>query len=266
MGPWCHACGQAAEDYHRHAFHLIGEAIEGLFHADGRFWRTLPRLVIDPAGLTRAYLAGRRASQIAPMRLVLVTLLIVFLAGGADRALRIDMPAASPADKAELQKLQNDIKLDWGGMPPQWNKASTEWLRTHVGRALNDPQALVDAMHERAHDFAFLMLPISAFILALVFIGRRGFVLFDHFIFSMHSLSFQGLLISVILVSKGYLPGVKLLLLACPVHLFVHMRGVYLTGIWGTLVRMAVLFCVSLVAFGLLLAALVVVGLMGLRA
>jgi hypothetical protein len=110
------------------------------------------------------------------------------------------------------------------------------------------------------------MLPISAFLLALIFVFRPGFVLFDHFIFSMHSLSFQGLLLSLFLVTDHVVPGAGFLVWASPLHLFVHMRGVYGTGTWGTLVRMAVLFCLTAVAFSLLLAALVIVGLQALRA
>jgi hypothetical protein len=44
------------------------------------------------------------------------------------------------------------------------------------------------------------------------------------------------------------------------------MRGVYGTGVFGTLVRMAVLFVASGIAFALLLAGLLLVGLQGLRA
>ena len=85
-------------------------------------------------------------------------------------------------------------------------------------------------------------------------------MLFDHLIFSMHSLAFQGALISLaVLADTGWL------LWAAPVHLFAHLRGVYRTGVAGTLLRMAVLFVASAVAFALLLLGLVVVGLQGLR-
>jgi len=244
----------------------VFEAIEGLFHADGRFLRTLPRLLRDPAGLTRDYLAGKRASQIPPMRLVLVTLLIVFLAGGwAGRSSNADITfTPSDADKAELKKA--DIGLHMEGMPTILNADVTQWLRVHVTRAINNPERLLEAMHEKAHDFAFLMLPISACLLAIIFMFRRGVVLFDHFVFSMHSLSFQGLLLSLFLVTDGVVPGAGFLVWASPLHLFVHMKGVYGTGTWGTLFRMAMLFCLTAVAFSLLLAALVIVGLQGLRA
>ena len=44
-----------------------------------------------------------------------------------------------------------------------------------------------------------------------------------------------------------------------PVHLFVHMRGTYRIGVFGTLARMVVLFAGSLIAYALLMAGLVLV-------
>ncbi len=95
--------------------------------------------------------------------------------------------------------------------------------------------------------------------------GRR-FVLFDHMIFSMHSLAFQGLLLVIAMLSGA--AGLQLtgwLLLLSPVHLFFHLRGVYGLGKIGTLGRMLLLFIGTTAGFGLLMAALVVVGLAALR-
>ena len=268
VGQWCHTCGQAPHDFHRSAWALAGEAFESFFHADSRLWRTLWRLLRNPARLTRDYLAGKRAPQIPPLRLFLSVLLIVFLAGGwATRGVSLDRLTKAPPD-VQKELADNRLELEAAeasqttiGLPPAWSGAIKHWLRTHASLALARPGDLVAAMWDRAENFAFLMLPISALLLAVIFAFRRGFVLFDHLIFSMHSLSFQGLLISLtVLTSQDWL------LYAAPVHLFAHMRGVYGTSVPGTLVRMAVLFLLSSVAFSLLLAALVVAGLRVLHA
>jgi hypothetical protein len=263
LGPWCYACGQAASDTHRHAHHLIAETFESFFHADGRLWRTLPRLVAAPGALTRDFLAGKRASQIPPLRLFLVALFILFLAGSWSKGghALTEIPAPSAADKAEIAKAGFDF-----GLVSQWSMPAADWLRPRVALAVENPQRLIDAMRARAHDFAFLMLPLSAFILALIFLFRRGFVLFDHFVFSMHSLAFQGFLLSAMIVGNMLSDVFTWLLMASPVHLYAHMRGTYGTGKLGTLIRMLVLGTASSVAFCLLLAALLLVGLEGLRA
>jgi hypothetical protein len=55
------------------------------------------------------------------------------------------------------------------------------------------------------------------------------------------------------------------LLLASPVHLFFHLRGVYGLGKFATLMRMIVLFLCSIVALSLVMLGLVVVGLAALQ-
>jgi hypothetical protein len=55
-------------------------------------------------------------------------------------------------------------------------------------------------------------------------------------------------------------PAVLLLLLA-PIHLYAHMRGVYGTGVFGTLWRMLVLFVLSSIALGVMMLAVLVIGL-----
>jgi len=263
QGPWCHACGQAATETHRHAHHLVGETFESLFHADGRLWRTAPRLIADPDGLTRDYLAGKRASQVPPMRMFLVALFVLFLTGSWVRGGSgvFDIPPLPAADEAELAK--SGFSLDWLS---KLGQPAAAWLKPRIGAAIAHPDQLGEAMSAKAHDFAFLMLPLSAGILALIFVFRRRFVLFDHFVFSMHSLAFQGFLISTVILMKMVSEHFGWLLLAAPIHLFFHMRGTYGTSVFGTLVRMAILFFATGVAFALLLAGLLLVGLQGLRA
>ena len=52
-----------------------------------------------------------------------------------------------------------------------------------------------------------------------------------------------------------------LLLLLLPVHLFVHMRGVYRTPVWSTLLRMLLLELTTTAAFIILLTGLAVLAL-----
>src|SRR5690348_1239433 len=81
QGPWCHACGQSAEDFHRSLWRLMVEALGGVFEFDSRLWRTLPNLILRPARLTRQYLDGHRAPQAPPFRTFLIVVVLVFLVG-----------------------------------------------------------------------------------------------------------------------------------------------------------------------------------------
>lgn len=79
-GPFCHNCGQTADDHHRSIFHLLWEAVEGLTHLDGRLARTVPALFFRPGALARDHFEGRRQRHVPPFRLFLVCLLLFMLA------------------------------------------------------------------------------------------------------------------------------------------------------------------------------------------
>jgi hypothetical protein len=263
-GPWCHACGQSAEDFHRSILRLTREAIDGLFDLDGRLWLTLPDLVLRPARLTRSYLDGHRVGQIPPFRLFLIVVVLVFLVGGlgaqkpqrANVDLTLDLGGQRTVFKTEPD-MQSVLKDE---MAAGRNKGDA-WIVARAQAAARDPQRFAAAMTTWAQRLAIFTLPLSAALLGLTFFWRREIYLFDHLIFSMHSLSFQGLLISAVMLGGLATDWSMLGLVAAPTHLFVHLRGTYRIGIFGALWRMIVLFLVSLLALAFAVGGLVMIGL-----
>lgn len=261
QGPFCHACGQSAEDFERSIGSLIAETIEHLFHTDGRLARTLPRLIFKPALLTRDYLTGHRAEQTPPLRLFLVVVLLFFFAGSlAEMAHPIGPLFISDSPSGAVPTVPSGHLFI--------TQAFAAWL---------NPRLLFAAAHQREfgmaagawlHRLAILLLPISTVGLAVLFRPkRRRIFLFDHAIFAMHSLSFMGLLFSLTTLMniaaplRGLAPP---LTLAAPVHLFVHLRGVYGASVIGTVLRMLLLFAGFLAAIALLMAAVAGLGLSGM--
>lgn len=271
-GAYCYACGQRGEKFNRSILHLGAEAFEGLTHLDGRIWNTVPKLIFRPGRLTRAYLDGHRASQIPPFRLFLVALLLVFFFGGmglgGDRAHpktpadlnlnfeTLDAAAAkgdvTPKDRADFQQAIKAMKAKSAG-----NKS---WWGARKQRIKENPEVFVMALEQWGHRFAILMLPIAALMLSVLFLFKKGVYVFDHLIFSMHSLSFQGLLVSTCFIGAIWVGWAWQLLWLAPVHLFVHMRGTYRTSVFGTLLRMTLLFFGTSIAVAFLAVALVIVG------
>ena len=259
-GPWCYTCGQKSEEFHRSIWHLFAEAFESVTHFDGRFWKTLPPLVANPGKLTRDYLDGHRAAQIPPFRLFLIVLIAVFFAGSLNlqqNHLNIRFAPADtfiardPADRAEFKKAFDAARA----------KPDMGWLIERGETAVKDPQALLTAMEHWSHQFAILMLPIAALMLSLLFVFKRGVYVFDHLIFSMHSLSAQGLLLTGVFLAGLVVTWEQWLLLLAPVHLFFHMRDTYRISTIGTLVRMFLLFTLSATTFVFLMLGLMFVGL-----
>jgi len=77
VGSHCHACGQAAH-VHRTLGAFFHDLLHGVFHFEGKIWRTLPLLVARPGRLTREYIDGRRASYVSPLALFLFCVFLMF--------------------------------------------------------------------------------------------------------------------------------------------------------------------------------------------
>jgi hypothetical protein len=76
-GAFCAACGQRAH-LHRSLVHLGHDILHGVFHFEGKMWRTLPELFFHPGRLTRRYIDGERAKFVSPMALYLFTVFLMF--------------------------------------------------------------------------------------------------------------------------------------------------------------------------------------------
>jgi ribosomal protein L37E len=76
-GAYCSACGQRVH-LHRSLIHLGHDILHGVFHFEGKMWRTIPELFFHPGRLTRRYIDGERAKFISPMALYLFTVFLMF--------------------------------------------------------------------------------------------------------------------------------------------------------------------------------------------
>jgi hypothetical protein len=102
-GPYCHACGQNADTHKRSILHLVWEAIEGMFHLDGRLAATLPALFLRPGALARDYMEGRIVRHVPPFRTFLVALLLFIFA--AEHAIHVSQHHAEQAREAKAALL-----------------------------------------------------------------------------------------------------------------------------------------------------------------
>ncbi len=77
IGSHCHQCGQAAH-VHKTLAAFFRDLVHGVFHFEGKIWRTLPMLAWHPGRLTREYIDGRRASYVSPIALFLFVVFLTF--------------------------------------------------------------------------------------------------------------------------------------------------------------------------------------------
>src|SRR5262249_32228866 len=155
--------------------------------------RTLPNLIFRPARLTRQYLDGHRAPQAPPFRTFLIAVVLVFLAGGAG------------APHADNIRTNQQIPNEAAKKPPHFTigtpgSAAGAWVTARVKAGMAHPDAFAQVIVTWAQRLAILALPLSALMLSLMFFWKRRVFIFDHLIFSMHSLSFQGLLLTTVML------------------------------------------------------------------
>jgi Protein of unknown function (DUF3667) len=106
IGPHCHGCGQKAK-VHRTLRAYGHDLLHGVFHFDGKVWKTLPMLAFKPGELTRRYIHGERAKFVSPLALFLFSVFLMFAVVGG-LAGEMHAPEAAKID---------DLKVELRGKP-----------------------------------------------------------------------------------------------------------------------------------------------------
>lgn len=176
------------------------------------------------------------------------------------RAAVAEAQRAVVADKAETLSVNVEngkpINVRHGDASPQ-----AKWLREHLARALGNPQFYMTVVFEWAHRLAFLLLPILAAELTVLYFYRRRIFVYDHLMVAMQYLSFCFLLWAAVWLLPIRFWGWVLLpaLIWTPANLFMTLRGAYGSSVFGALVKSLFLWVSTLIAFGVL-----IIGLMAL--
>lgn len=76
---FCPRCGQQNHEVNVSFGHLVEETLEGLFHFDGKVFRTAGLLLFRPGMLTRRFLEGQRVPYVPPVRLYVFLSFVFFL-------------------------------------------------------------------------------------------------------------------------------------------------------------------------------------------
>jgi hypothetical protein len=318
IGEFCHACGQNGH-VHKTLMSIGHDLLHGVFHFEGKVWRTLPMLVAHPGGLTRRYIDGERARFVSPLAMFLFFVFLMFASlhsvGGnndfnldrapstrAEKIARIDGEIAS--NQAKLGRAQARIaqgkgdedtdgdiigyKATLNGLQaarraivasPEsgttemsardlGNKVNTGWpaLDEGIKKANKNPELALYKLQSAAYKYSWALIPISVPFVALLFLWRRRFKMYDHAIFVTYSLSFMMLLATTVsvLVMMGaprWIWG-NMIAFAPPVHIFFQLRGAYQLRWFSALWRTFALLIFSAITLSLFAMLLLGLGLM----
>lgn len=139
--------------------------------------------------------------------------------------------------------------------------SDSPWLKNMVSHIESNKALTLYKMKKNASSYAFLLMPISLPFLWLLFMFRRQFVMFDHAVFSLYSLSFMCLLLMLIaILSRFEFVAIASLLFAFvpPIHMFTQLRGAYSLGFIGAFWRTIALLIIAALSLSLYVALITV--------
>jgi len=133
-------------------------------------------------------------------------------------------------------------------------------------KKLQNPDLAVYKLQQTVYKFAFLLVPFSIPFMALLFLWKRGFTLYDRGVFVLYSLTFiciAGMVVAGLFAVNVTLGGLTMtgLTFWIPVHMFFQLKGAYSLRVFSALWRTVALLFFCNVVIGLFVAAVIYLGL-----
>jgi hypothetical protein len=126
--------------------------------------------------------------------------------------------------KTLIEKRGPGLDIDARGQVSSSGEARSLWQR-----AKQNPKLLIYKFQTNAYKYSWLLIPLSLPFVALTFLWRRKFGLYDHLIFTTYSITFMFALVAAATLSGYFVSGwaAFALLLYAPFHMFRQLRGTY---------------------------------------
>ena len=222
-GPFCADCGQRQSEFRQPVHVLARDLLAEYFGFEGKLWRTGVAL-LRPGFLTAEYLDGRQRRYARPLRLYLTASLVFFftvtMLDPGERLRRQILGDEDPAEQTvqeALGRAEADIEkatarrarlaeLAAAGvtaLPDSLGDGEDEFVLKIGGRQVHSETldqlkqietredaarvipGLVQAAIARVPNAMFLVLPVFAFLLKLLYVRRRRYY-GEHLVFAFH--------------------------------------------------------------------------------
>jgi hypothetical protein len=263
-GAYCSNCGQPAH-LHRSISGLGHDILHSVFHFEGKLWRTLPELVVNPGRLTRRYVHGERAKFVSPVALYLFTVFLIYAVFSLTGA-----PLGGTDWKQITETARRDAERNVAKEAPQAAPASvpstvadSRWGRLIKGLTEN-PDLLSYKVKVNGYKYSWALIPMSLPFMWPLFVRRRDIHMYDHAIFVTYSITFMMLLMTVVsLVGGLFLPSRYLspiVQAGAVVHIYRQLRGAYGLTAGGALLRVVPLVVSAGIVLSIFIVSLVLLG------
>ena len=242
-GEYCSNCGQHHVELKVPLKELIKDLVEEVLSFDSRLIHSILPFLRKPGLLTAEFVSGKRTHYISPFKLYFFMSFLYFFTSAI-----VDDPVSKTTVRngvnlsSTMTTTQGDTVMTLnklGGLKFNVTKQDTAAVERKFGhRFVNglrklkeNPQTFFDKLHDHTPQVVFLLLPVFALLLKLMYIRSKTYYI-QHIVFSFyfHSYVFFVLFLIVFLKSAGLGPissYADLIFLAIPVNLFQSMRRVY---------------------------------------
>jgi hypothetical protein len=138
----------------------------------------------------------------------------------------------------------------------------SHWLDKRIAKVSDNPQYAFYKLQQSFYKFSFLLVPLSIPFVALLFLWKRGYTLYDHGVFILYSITFVSLMFMLAAVAGrigkplGDL-AVLAVIFGVPVHMFFQLKGAYSLKTFSALWRTFVLLNFCSIVLGLFASAVV---------
>ncbi|HEX6910110.1 MAG TPA: DUF3667 domain-containing protein [Longimicrobium sp.] len=275
VGYYCPQCGQRKVDMRVSLRRMLMEVMDDQLSLNSSLPRTLVSLFFRPGHLTREYVQGRVVRYIPPFRLYLVSSLLFFillpLVPGVEE-LNVSIEDEARADSLRIAAEVDSVLLARARVAGQDTTQFAAAVKQRGSRGANvninfgpDPENVIgplrplaermqqtearlnamptreavrtlrNAFMDNAPTGIFVIMPLFAFILKLLYARRKRFYV-EHFVFALHVHSFAFVLLTIMMLAQvawvSWVLGIWFL-----VSLYVAMKRVYGQGYVRTFLK-----------------------------
>jgi hypothetical protein len=150
--------------------------------------------------------------------------------------------------------------IDASGSVSPGAHENAAWLKDGLKKAVANPEYYLTVMFAWGHRLAVLLLPIVGLSLAMVYVHKRQFYIYDHLLVAMNLLSFAFLTnaLGFVLPMPWQAWWFGVVAVWTPINLFQTLRGAYGSSILGASIKTLVVWFSTVFAFTLLVAGLMI--------
>ncbi len=256
-GEYCSSCGQRDKNFHVPLKELAHEFGEEIFSFDERLLRSLTPFLLKPGFLTLEYLSGKRKRYISPFKLYFFLSFLFFFTSTLNDTNKKNISdkniIATDSLKPSIgtDSIFASIKEEKSGL--RFTVADSAKAEKVFGRSFinglekmkSNPQPFFDKIREHRPKVIFILLPVFALLLKLMYVRSKIFYS-QHIVFAFyfHAFIFFILLITDLLELTGWSflqSYADVLVLAIPINLYLGLKQVYRQSRGKTLTKFLLL-------------------------